>query len=347
MVPADTYWYVACLSRELRRAPLSRVMLGQALVLFRDDEGRAQVLLDRCPHRHAPLSQGRVVAGEIQCPYHGWRFDGEGQCQKIPGSSLTTNTSKRRVPVFRAAEQDGLVWVRLSPGSTELHSLSPSPDEAPQDEPERFPLLTRAGYTSFLASDRLEGSLFDVVENFLDPTHTHFVHSGLVRSTAKRRKTRVRIEASADSVTANYLDEDAQSGLIARLFGRGIDSTRGRFRLPSAADLEYLSGTRVKLQIALRFTPIDGRKVRVFALVVGEAPPVLGRLLVPLLKALFRRVFDQDRRILRMRQRNAARHPDAPYAFSDMDLLGPYILKLLNDGPQTTVPAARYVDIWL
>ena len=67
------HWYVACQSKELRKKPLARTVVGLPLVLFRDAEGRAQALLDRCPHRNAPLSLGRVTnEGRLECAYHGW-----------------------------------------------------------------------------------------------------------------------------------------------------------------------------------------------------------------------------------------------------------------------------------
>ncbi|MFK8003240.1 MAG: Rieske 2Fe-2S domain-containing protein [Polyangiales bacterium] len=354
MFPQGTHWYVACLSRQLKSEPLARVMLSQPFVLYRDAEGIAHALADRCPHRHAPLSGGRVIGGMIECPYHGWRFDGEGRCQAIPGSDRPTDKPNRRVPSLPIREQDGLVWISLrsnhadAEGEGALHSVDSLLGQA---GPEHFPRLHDARYTSFLGDDILEGSLFDVVENFLDPTHTHFVHNRLVRFESKRRKTRVDITATRDGVSADYVDEDAQSGLIARVLGRDIDRTRGRFKLPSAADLDYLQGEHVKLQIALRFTPIDERQVRAFAIVMGEAPRFVGPL-KPLLALIVRRlfgvVFGQDRRILHQRQANVDRHSDTPaYAFSDIDLLGPYILRLLRHGTQENVPAPRRVDVWL
>lgn len=355
MFPQGTHWYVACLSRQLAEKPLARVILSQPIVLYRDTSGAPHALADRCPHRHAPLSGGRIVDGLIQCPYHGWRFDGGGRCQAIPGSERAADKPNRRVPSLPIREQDGLIWVARrsnqadqADGESALHSVD---SLLAKTEPERFPRLKDKRYTSFLGDDILEGSLFDVVENFLDPTHTHFVHNRLVRFESKRRKTRVDITATRDGVSADYIDEDAQSGLIARVLGRNIDRTRGRFKLPSAADLDYLQGEHVKLQIALRFTPIDERQIRAFAIVMGEAPHVLGPL-KPLLALVVRRlfgvVFAQDRGILHRRQANVDRHSDAPaYAFSDIDLLGPYILRLLRHGPQENAPAPRSVEVWL
>ena len=78
------HWWVAGTSAELARRPIARTILGTPLVLFRT-AGKAAALLDRCPHRNAPLSHGKIVEGLIECPYHGWAFDGAGECRRIPG----------------------------------------------------------------------------------------------------------------------------------------------------------------------------------------------------------------------------------------------------------------------
>ncbi len=77
-------WYVVARSDEVKRAPLARTLMGIPMVIFRGDDG-VGALVDRCPHRNAPLSAGRVVGATVQCGYHGWRFDPAGRCQEVPG----------------------------------------------------------------------------------------------------------------------------------------------------------------------------------------------------------------------------------------------------------------------
>ena len=72
-------WQIACKSKVLRRKPVKVVIGGQPIVLFRDASGTAAALEDRCAHRNAPLSLGRVCNGRLQCAYHGWEYDAEEQ----------------------------------------------------------------------------------------------------------------------------------------------------------------------------------------------------------------------------------------------------------------------------
>src|SRR5690349_4704699 len=78
-------WFILCSSSELGGKPLARTLQGTPLVLFRGEGGKPGALMDRCPHRNVPLSLGRVTNGQLECGYHGWRFDTGGQCRLIPG----------------------------------------------------------------------------------------------------------------------------------------------------------------------------------------------------------------------------------------------------------------------
>lgn len=78
-------WYVAAWDHEVPvDQTFARTLLGEAVVLFRNEHGDVQALQDRCPHRFAPLSMGKVVNGVVQCAYHGLEFNGAGACHKNP-----------------------------------------------------------------------------------------------------------------------------------------------------------------------------------------------------------------------------------------------------------------------
>jgi len=84
-------------STELATAPLGRKLFGRHVVLFRDANGTAHALGACCPHRGTDLTKGAVVGGCIQCPFHGWRFNGVGQCVRVP-----SQPESRRIPPRRA-----------------------------------------------------------------------------------------------------------------------------------------------------------------------------------------------------------------------------------------------------
>src|SRR5438105_12177220 len=83
--PLREAWYYAAPGRGLGRGKLlARVMLGEAIVIGRDSDDAVFALRDPCPHRGMPLSEGRFDGREIECCYHGWRFDTAGACTAIP-----------------------------------------------------------------------------------------------------------------------------------------------------------------------------------------------------------------------------------------------------------------------
>jgi phenylpropionate dioxygenase-like ring-hydroxylating dioxygenase large terminal subunit len=176
-VPDD--WYVACEARELGRKPLAVELLGLRLVLFRDAAGRARALFDRCSHRNVPLSMGRVCDGQIECPYHGWRFDGQGQCAHVPGlldDDRDAGAQGRAVPSLLTREADGYLWVYSTVGAT--RSVR---------EPFSMPFTKDSAYTTVTHVQDFEGSVHAVAENALDVPHTAFVHRGLFRSGGEKR----------------------------------------------------------------------------------------------------------------------------------------------------------------
>ncbi|KAJ3152399.1 hypothetical protein HDU86_005577 [Geranomyces michiganensis] len=108
------WWYPVSVSEDLGRSTvLGAELLGDPIVLWRDREGTAVCLEDKCAHRSTPLSLGRVTAGgELECAYDGWRYDSEGNVTHIPAllpdRDIPTNACARRYPTV---ERDGLLWV--------------------------------------------------------------------------------------------------------------------------------------------------------------------------------------------------------------------------------------------
>lgn len=115
MRPIDRFFHPVLLSKELKAKPVS-VDIGstevpERVVLFRNSKGEISATQDRCPHRGAPLSMGRVRGDEIVCPYHGWRVDRDGATTH-PVSGLVKSC---RVPTYSAHEAEGFVWIASSP----------------------------------------------------------------------------------------------------------------------------------------------------------------------------------------------------------------------------------------
>ncbi|GLK91104.1 Rieske 2Fe-2S domain-containing protein [Pseudomonas turukhanskensis] len=116
------WWAMALCEAVNDKTPLAVAFAGEELVLFRNAEGQAFALEDRCPHRRVPLALGRVVAAGLQCGYHGWTFDGaSGRCTQIP--NLRTNEPvppRYAARAFPVSEGNGFVHVWLGEGVPDI-----------------------------------------------------------------------------------------------------------------------------------------------------------------------------------------------------------------------------------
>jgi phenylpropionate dioxygenase-like ring-hydroxylating dioxygenase large terminal subunit len=159
-------WFPVAYSSDLA-TPVQARILGVELVVFRDEGGRARVASNQCPHRGASLAMGQVVGGAIQCPYHGWQWDGgTARCHHIPAIGPDgAIPPAARLRTYEAHERYGVVWATLS---TDPVGQVPLFEEVEAQE---------------LATDWLGAPSWDVgcnacaaIENFRDVAHLPFVH---------------------------------------------------------------------------------------------------------------------------------------------------------------------------
>lgn len=104
-------WYPLALAEGIEPGTSAGTQLfGKELVVWRDAEGAAHVWEDRCPHRGMRLSFGFVRGDRMACLYHGWQFDGAGQCRAIPAHPHLDVPETIRVTTYRVAERAGVIW---------------------------------------------------------------------------------------------------------------------------------------------------------------------------------------------------------------------------------------------
>lgn len=127
------YWYPVLQAEELKSGePWAFRVMSQDLVAWRDADNQPQIVLDRCPHRNAKLSLGHVLDGGLQCPLHGLRFDGAGNCIRIPWETDNSPIlDSVTVTSFPARELGGYIWAYL--GNTTTHTPPPLEAEAPEE----------------------------------------------------------------------------------------------------------------------------------------------------------------------------------------------------------------------
>jgi len=164
------FWYAAEWGKNLKDRPLKRKILGQDLVLFRDSEGQAHCLSNTCSHRGGSLGNGQVVDGNIECPYHGWRYGGDGKCTRIPAIGKSAKPiSRAKVDAYPVQEKYGLIFAFLG--------------DLPEQQRPPLMNVTQWGdpnYRFTFFDNTIKANYGLAMENGVDSSHTEFVHSGLM-----------------------------------------------------------------------------------------------------------------------------------------------------------------------
>ncbi|MEL7350021.1 MAG: aromatic ring-hydroxylating dioxygenase subunit alpha [Cyanobacteria bacterium P01_A01_bin.116] len=158
------FWYPVMPLTALSDGPKAFELLEEPLVIWLDDQGEPAAVRDRCCHRTAKLSLGNVDQGRICCPYHGWEFNSNGTCLKVPQLKAGgTIPASYRVDSYRCRQRYGYAWVCLE------EPLADIPKIAEADDP-NYRLLPEFYETWGCAGLR-------VMENELDLAHPTFVHT--------------------------------------------------------------------------------------------------------------------------------------------------------------------------
>lgn len=235
------YWHPLAPASELSEdAPVKFVrILGENLVLFRDKAGRTGLLDDRCPHRGASLSYGRVEERGLACPYHGWLFDTKGGCLETPaepcGSKFHLTVKQKAYPVRKFV---GFYWGYMGPGAV---------PEIPA-----YDLWVRKdGTRAIFVQPQLDCNWFQAMENSVDPAHLQILH----QDTAMKGRT-------PESGTRGFTDD--VEGFDFYEFPYGIMKRR-TYKTGSVDEHPLLFPTTLRQANCTQIrVPIDDTHTRVF-----------------------------------------------------------------------------------
>ena len=329
MSTTGNHWQAVELSRKVGKKPKRVFFEGKPVVLFRGSDGLG-ALHDRCPHRHVELSKGRVIENAIECPYHGWQFDGQGKCTTIP--CHLGDLPNYRTKALSVRERSGFVFLS---------------SENPSGKPYTHCMEGRDVIVRLVKSNTVS-TMIDAAENILDATHTHYTHKGLLRGLSDRRyKVKVDVTGGEGVVEACYTGESQQEGLISRLLGGEASKTVGRFRYPGVAELEYWNGDALSLATTFHLRDGEDGTVEGIGYLIGPKQNGLGYLKALFFKPLFNIALQQDRRVLKSASDNAQRFPPTPPVIGPLDFLRRDIERIMEGRMPLAAkkPATHYLEL--
>ena len=270
-------WTMVALGRDLLPArPLPLVVAGERVVLFRNAAGAPAALLDRCPHRGAALSLGCVEQGEIQCPFHGWRFGSDGRCLYTPWNpdAKRDTLSATSLPVRQAG---GVLWLFTGPG--------PAPNEPAPPE-----ALLRAATHVFAQSVVWKVHWTRVMENMLDSPHVAFVHTKTFGGPVARI-----LKANPGARMEMRFEPHEHGGRISAAIDGEERAAALDYRFPNLMELTLDPKGRF-LRILAVCVPLSANETRL--MIVTARGFLRSRLLDPLFVRANRKIAEEDRAIV-------------------------------------------------
>ncbi|KAK9274344.1 hypothetical protein L1049_019158 [Liquidambar formosana] len=160
-------WYPLYLTQNVPDdAPVGLTVFDNQVVLYRDGEGKLRCYKDRCPHRLAKLSEGQLIDGRLECLYHGWQFEGEGKCAKIPQLPANAKIPQSAcVKPYEVRDSQGVVWIWMS------QKTPPNLSKLPW-----FESFTKPDFEDDSTTHELPYDHSILLENLMDPAHIPISH---------------------------------------------------------------------------------------------------------------------------------------------------------------------------
>ncbi len=309
----DNYWYIVAKEGEVRKKPKNVLLFGRPLAVFRTGPDMYAALEDRCAHRNAPLSAGKTCGQTIQCPYHGWKYNGDGTLHSIP-SLEAGSCPKISIPSYPCVAQDGYLWVCLGQRLT-------------SDKPPFFPHLGESGWTSFKMHTRFEAPVEQCLENFLDCPHAAYVHQSWFRSPTGH-KVKVCVRTTADGAEAEYFNEPREKSLVWKWLQDSDTAMRhtDRFIAPSTSRVDYIFSDHKHYIVTSSCTPTEKNLTDVYTIITFRYGTI-GWLIRLFFEPLSRIIIKQDVDIMGKQRRNIERFGEERFCHSPADFLLPHILR--------------------
>jgi vanillate O-demethylase monooxygenase subunit len=202
-------WYVAAWSDGIGDGQVvARTVMGEPIVLYRKANGDVATIEDRCAHRFAPLSMGKVVHGDrIQCPYHGLEFDGTGACVFNPHGAKNI-PSRARVKSYPVIEKHKAIWIWMGGAPADPAKV---PDFGVLDNVPELHTTKRDSIT-------IRANYQLIIDNLLDLSHTSYLHEGILGN-ADTVESDITVEQDGDDVVVGrHATNSAPPGMFAQFW---------------------------------------------------------------------------------------------------------------------------------
>ncbi|MBL8824443.1 MAG: aromatic ring-hydroxylating dioxygenase subunit alpha [Planctomycetia bacterium] len=281
-------WYLAIPGRQLKRGrTLRKMLLGKSVLLGRDSDGVVFALVDICPHRGIPLSHGKFDGKEIECCYHGWKFDCSGTCTHIPSLLSTQKFELDRVHTgnFPCREVQGNIWVYIPQEKNKLPEALPEIPLCPQVDASHYRMVEHSVFNC---------SIDQAVIGLMDPAHGPFVHQSWWWRTAKTMHEKSKEFAPSNLGFTMVRHRPSSNSKVYQLLGAEV-FTEIRFELPGSR-IEHISVGKHSIVGLTSLTPLTADQAELHQVFYWTFP-WLG-VIKPFMRHFVRTFIEQDRKVV-------------------------------------------------
>lgn len=335
----EDFWYIVAESHELEKNQvISRTLMGEWLAVFRGSDGKVSALQDKCLHRTAQISRGKVTDGKLQCPYHGWTYNQGGEVVNIPSMGPEHKKGSKCAKTYHVMEQENYIYVKLS-------------SDHPEVKPFAMPSHGAEGYTTIRLQNLFKNNVTNCAENFVDIPHTTFVHPKIFRD-AKHEKFGALIQREDGRVKVTYKNETKNFGWFSWFLnpsGEEIGHT-DEFFAPNITSVHYRFGGKNHFIITSQSIPVNENETLVYTDLTYNYG-IWTKISRPLVRWQAQTIIDQDVVILDNQMKTIKKY-GAHFQNSPADIIHTWIESIqaeIEEGrdPRLLPKKETEIDFWV
>jgi len=281
-------WYGILESKEVKAKKLiGLTRLGEKLVFWRSENGKVNCIFDKCCHRGAALSKGKIAHDEITCPFHGFAYDATGRVTLIPANGKNSSIPERfKVNTYAVEEKYGLIWLWYGESSDNLPEIPFFKD-------------MREGFSYGGFSEIWPVHYTRAIENQLDVVHLPFVHAS---SIGRGNKTLVNgpVVKWKENLMTIYVNNKVDDGKVMPLKPKEIENYENLFSLQLQMPNIWQNVISNDIRILAIFVPIDEESTKIYLRFYQKFMklPVLKQMVNGMSNFSNKYILHQDRRVV-------------------------------------------------
>lgn len=285
-------WYYALPSASLKKGKMiAKLLLGEPILFCRDSNGQAFALRDICPHRGMPLSCGSFDGREVECCYHGWRFNEAGTCTSIPALVGHEGIDPANIQVrsYTVREVQGGIWIFMQDPKIKIDELPLVP---------MVPDITESQAPSICEVMHFPCYIDHAVVGLMDPAHGPFVHTSWWWRSKKSIHEKAKPFGPSHLGFTMRRHKPSSNSFAYKILG-GAPETEISFQLPGVRIEHIRVGKHVVCNLTC-VTPINETETEI----THSIYTTIGwlRIFSPLVRIFARHFLNQDKSVVVMQQ---------------------------------------------